>query len=123
MIPALVIDDDRQTADALVQMLDALGLQAKVAYGPGPAMAALAVDVPEIIFLDLSMPGVSGFEILSYLQREPRLERVPVFVITSDDQPETARKAKVGGARQVIIKPVNVDSMDAALKEAGLIKG
>jgi CheY-like chemotaxis protein len=118
-----VIDDDRQTADAFVQMLGTLGVQAKAAYGPGPAMAALAVDVPGVVFLDLSMPGVSGFEILSYLQREPRLEKVPVFVVTSDDQPETAQKAMAGGARQVIIKPATVELLQAAVREAGLTEG
>jgi len=123
MIPALVIDDNRQTADALVQMLNALGVQAKVAYGPGPALAALALDVPQVVFVDLNMPGVSGFEILAYLRREPRLEKVPVFVVTSDDQAETAERARAEGARRVIIKPASVESVETALKEAGLIKG
>ena len=123
MVPALVIDDNRQTAEALVQMLDALGVRATAAYGPGPAMAALARDVPEVVFVDLNMPGVSGFEILGYLLREPRLEKVPVFVVTSDDQPETAEKARALGARRVIIKPASVESVESALKEAGLVTG
>jgi molybdopterin molybdotransferase/putative molybdopterin biosynthesis protein len=121
MIPALVIDDNRQTADSLVKMLELFGLEAKVAYGPGPAMAALAVDVPRVVFVDLNMPGVDGFEILSYLRREPRLDQVPVFVVTSDDQPETADKARAEGARRVIVKPATVESVEVALKEIGLI--
>jgi putative molybdopterin biosynthesis protein len=122
MIPALVIDDNRQTADSLVQMLGVLGVQGKVAYGPGPAMAALALDVPRIVFVDLNMPGVSGFEILSYIKREPRLEKVPVFVVTSDDQAETAEKARAEGARRVIVKPASVESVESALREAGLLQ-
>jgi len=104
-------------------MLNALGVQAKVAYGPGPALADLALDVPQVVFVDLNMPGVSGFEILAYLRREPRLEKVPVFVVTSDDQAETAERARAEGARRVIIKPASVESVETALKEAGLIKG
>jgi len=122
MIHALVIDDNRQTADAVVNMLDALGLPAMAAYGPGPAMASLSLDVPGVVFLDLSMPGVSGYEILAFMRREPRFEKVPVLVITSDDQPETAEKARAEGAQRVIVKPVSIDTVEDALREAGLLK-
>ena len=44
---------------------------------------------PCLIILDINMPGVDGTEILAYLRREPDLIPVPVFVVTSDDQPET----------------------------------
>ena len=42
------------------------------------------------------MPGVDGFEVLAYLRREPRLAGLPVIIVTSDDQPETAQRALAG---------------------------
>jgi CheY-like chemotaxis protein len=122
MTTALVIDDARMTADSLVQVLGILDIQARAAYGPGPGMAILKVERPDIVFLDINMPGVSGFEILKFIGREPHLgSNLPVFVVTSDDQPETIKHAIAGGARAVLIKPVSVDTVEAALKKEKLI--
>jgi CheY-like chemotaxis protein len=119
MTNALVIDDTRSTADSLVRVLKALNVQARAAYGPGPGMAILRSETPDVIFLDINMPGVSGFEILSYLSREPRLSKVPVIVVTSDDQPQTRKQAMENGARMVLIKPATVDHLEDALKKVG----
>ena len=123
MTEALIIDDNRTTADALGQMLNVLGFKARVAYGSGAAMTMLAGGfTPEFICLDINMPGVNGIEILSYLRREPRLIPVPVFVITSDDQPETRRKVMKIGANGMIIKPATIDALEAALKKVQFLK-
>jgi CheY-like chemotaxis protein len=114
---ALVIDDTRSTADSLVRVLKALGVQARAAYGPGPGMAILRAESPDVIFLDINMPGVSGFEILSFISREPRLARVAVIVVTSDDQPQTRKQALENGAKIVLIKPATVDMLEEALKK------
>ena len=122
MAEALIIDDNRSTADALKQMLAVLGLQARVAYGSSPAMTVLSRGfVPGFVFLDINMPGVDGTEILAYLRREPKLIPVPVFVVTSDDQPETRRKVMKLGATAMIIKPATIDVLENALKKARIL--
>lgn len=118
---ALVIDDNRATADSMVRVLKALGIQARAAYGPGPGMAILGLEKPDIVFLDINMPGVSGFEILSYIGREPKLAEVPVFICTSDDQPQTKQQALENGARGFLVKPVTVDALESILKKAKLL--
>lgn len=121
MNEGLIIDDNRQTADALQQMLGLLDLPAKVAYGSSPALTILASSVPGFICLDINMPGVDGTEVLAYIRREPRLKKVPVIVITSDDQPETRQHVLRGGAQAVIIKPVTIDMLEAVLKKAKVL--
>ncbi len=121
MSEGLIIDDNRQTADALQQMLGLLDLPTKVAYGSSPAMAILATFVPSFICLDINMPGVDGTEVLAYIRREPRLMKVPVVVITSDDQPETRQHVMRGGAQAMVIKPATIDALEAALKKAAVI--
>ena len=122
MADALIIDDNRSTADALKQMLAVLGLQARVAYGSSPAMTVLSRGfVPGVVFLDINMPGVNGTEILAYLRREPKLIPIPVFVVTSDDQPETRRKVMKLGATAMIIKPATIDVLENALKKARIL--
>jgi CheY-like chemotaxis protein len=123
MTEALIVDDNRQTADALHQMLDVLGVPSRVAYGSSPAIAMLGSGfTPSLICLDVNMPGADGIEILLYLRREPRLVRIPVIVITSDDQPETRRKVMSGGATDMILKPATIDALESALKKAKMLK-
>ncbi|HEX5838532.1 MAG TPA: response regulator [Anaerolineales bacterium] len=122
MAEALIIDDNRATADALRQMLSVLGLKARVAYGSSPAMSLLATGfVPSFVFLDINMPGVDGTEILSYLRREPKLIPIAVFIVTSDDQPETRKKVMKLGATAMIIKPATIDVLETALKKARIL--
>jgi CheY-like chemotaxis protein len=76
--------------------------------------------IPDIIYLDISMPGVDGFEIMAFLRREPRLLHIPVVIVTSDDQPETTRLALSQGALDVIIKPATIEALERTLKSAKL---
>ena len=122
MNEGLIIDDNRQTADAIQQMLTLLELPARVAYGSSAAMAVLGSMIPRFVCLDINMPGVDGTEVLAYIRREPRLRKVPVVVITADDQPETRQHVLRGGAQAMLIKPATIDSMEIALKKAGIIK-
>jgi len=122
MAEGLIIDDNRQTADALSQMLQVLGFKSRVAYGSNPAMEILGKGfTPNFICLDINMPGVDGTEVLAFLKREPRLMKVPVFVITSDDQPETRAKVMKLGATTIIIKPATIDSLEEALRQAKML--
>jgi CheY-like chemotaxis protein len=84
-------------------------------------MKILSEVTPNIVFLDINMPGANGFEVLAYLRREPRLVGVPVIIVTSDDQPETTQRAIAGGASAVVLKPVMVTILEGALKKAGIL--
>ena len=121
MKQALVIDDIRDAADTVCKMLRLLGLTAQAAYGSRDAMLLLRDHTPDIVFLDINMPGVDGFEVMAYLRRFPHLEHIPVVFATSDDQPETLKKARKTGALLVLIKPVTVDALEAVLRKAGIL--
>jgi CheY-like chemotaxis protein len=104
-------------------MINVLGFKARLAYGSGAAISVLRTGfTPKFVCLDINMPGVDGTEILAYLRREPHLIPVPVFVITSDDQPETRRKVLKLGANVMIIKPATIDALEEALKKVKLLK-
>ncbi len=120
MASALVIEDNRQMADSLCQMLDLLGVKARPAYGPRAAILSMSERVPDVIFTDINLPGVNGFEIIAYLRRLPQLAQVPIVIVTSDDQPETARRAREIGAQDLLIKPVSFEMLEKVLSDLKL---
>lgn len=120
---ALIIDDHRLAADTLGQMLEMLGVQVRVAYGPRAAMVELRNFTPHIVYLDINMPGVDGFEVLAYLRRMPHMGEVPVVIVTSDDQPETQKKAKAMGVLDMILKPATLEALERTLQKAHLLPG
>ncbi len=117
----LVIDDNRKTADALTQMLKVLGLEARPAYGASQAITLLGHALPDLVLLDINMPGLSGLEVLAYLRREPRLYQVPVVVITADEQPETRQQALQAGAQGFLVKPITLDVLERELQRLGVL--
>jgi CheY-like chemotaxis protein len=121
MFKALVVDDNRSTADSIVRVLVVLGIEAQAAYGPASGMNALNKELPDMIFMDINMPKVSGFEIMSYIRSEPRLSKIPVFFCSSDDQPQTRQQAMQAGARAFLIKPVTVAVLETSLKKFGFL--
>jgi CheY-like chemotaxis protein len=121
MKKALIVDDSRQMADSLAQMLNFLDIDAQAAYGSRGALVALKEFVPDIVFLDLNMPGVTGFDVLMFIKREPRLEEIPVVVVSSDDQPESVERAQQAGASGYIVKPATIDVLEETLKSINFI--
>jgi CheY-like chemotaxis protein len=121
MLRAIVIDDKWLTANSLCNMLGLFDIHAQHATGAREAVLMMREKVPDIIFLDVHMPGVDGFEFLKYIHKMPGFGELPIFVVTSDDQPETAEKMRSLGARDVLIKPVMIDVLEEALVSGKLI--
>ncbi len=121
MPTALVIDDNRLAAGIVIEMLNTMGIKAKMALGPRAALGTLETLKPDIVFVDLSMPGLSGLEVLRYIKRDPATINIPVVVVTSDDQPETAAEVQREGALELIVKPATYEALQHALQAAHLI--
>jgi PleD family two-component response regulator len=115
---ALVIEDSEEIAENLVRMLKVLNVESRRALSVREAMLLLADELPDIIFLDIKMPGFDGFEVMTYLRREPKLQNVPVCIVSSENQKETVQKAKKMGAIDYILKPADMDQLERAVKLA-----
>jgi PleD family two-component response regulator len=124
MKKALVVDDNRQMAESLQKMLKMLGIEVEIAFGSRAALLSLHdydKPTPDMVFLDINMPGIDGLEVLGFMKREPIWADVPVFIVSSDDQPETIARAKANGVKGYIVKPADFDRLEAALKEENLL--
>jgi diguanylate cyclase (GGDEF)-like protein len=105
---ALIVEDDRDIVALFRHVLDLAGYRTEIALHGKVAVEYLAQSTPDIVLLDLNLPGVSGGEILTMMDAEERLKDIPVVVITAHAhliatlpvQPEL-----------VLIKPVNIEQM------------
>ncbi|HEX7696198.1 MAG TPA: response regulator, partial [Candidatus Acidoferrum sp.] len=90
--PILVVEDDAATREFIVEMLTAQGYAVATACDGAQARAQVAANKPELVILDLLLPGASGFELLGEWRASPRTADLPVFILTSKDlTPEEQR--------------------------------
>jgi DNA-binding response OmpR family regulator len=83
--PILVVEDDTATREFIVEMLTAQGYAVATASDGAQARAQVAANRPELVILDLMLPGASGFELLSEWRASPRTADLPVCIITSTE--------------------------------------
>ncbi|HEY5118811.1 MAG TPA: response regulator, partial [Anaerolineales bacterium] len=70
---ALVVDDNRETADGIVKMLSLLDFQARPVYSPRLAIETMTHGLPQLLVLDVHMQGVDGGEVIRFIRRDPLL--------------------------------------------------
>lgn len=105
---ALIIEDDRDIVALFRHVLDLAGYRTEIVLHGKVAVEYLAKSRPDIVLLDLGLPGVSGSEILVRMSEDERLKDVPVVVITA--HPHLAEALPVA-PQLVLIKPVNIEQL------------
>jgi CheY-like chemotaxis protein len=113
---ALVVDDARIAAGTIAKSLNLLGYETKIAYGPRPALESIAHRLPDVILLDINMPGIDGVEVCRYLRRDPRTAKIPIIAISNDTQEETITEVRKAGANAFLPKPLDIDILEKTLK-------
>ena len=106
---ALVLADNRDAADTLALALQAFGLQVRTLYDPREAVAAVAAFDPDLVLLDIGMPGLSGYDLVRQL-RESQAARPRVMVaVTGWGQPEDQRRTAEAGFDHHLVKPPDLE--------------
>ncbi len=113
---ALVVDDARIAATTIAEALTLLGYEAEVAYSPRVALESISNRMPDVILLDINMPGIDGVEVCRYLRRDPATEQVPIIAMSSEVQDETLDRVYEAGANAFLAKPIDIDMLARALK-------
>jgi DNA-binding response OmpR family regulator len=100
----LVVEDDEFLRSLAAKRLDKEGFLVSVAVDGDSALAGVKENRPDLVLLDLILPGINGFEVLQQLQRDESLKTIPVIVFSNLGQPEDIERAKNYGAVDYFIK-------------------
>ena len=121
MSTVLVVDDEPGTRRSLVRLLAGEGFETAEAGDGVEAMKALEVKTPDVILLDLMMPGMDGLEVLEALQRHPQWKALPVVVLTGLSDTQTVNRAHQLGAKAYLVKAAFsvADVLDQVKRFAG----
>lgn len=111
----LLVEDDRRTAESLASQLRVMGHTVSMALSPRLAMQTLNQVIPDVIFMDINMPGINGLEVVRFLRRDPVTSMVPVVVVTANDSPEIKEQSYEAGADYFLVKPTSIEDLEAAL--------
>ncbi|GAB3729261.1 hypothetical protein GCM10028862_07520 [Luteimonas pelagia] len=109
----LVVDDNRDSADTLAMMIELLGHQVKRAYDPHEVEGIVADYKPEIVFLDVGMPGLSGYDLARVLRARPDGDAMLLVAVTGWGQPEDRRRTREAGFDRHLVKPVELEDIRA----------
>ena len=113
----LVVDDNRDAADSLTMLLELRGFKAFVCHD-GHAALALALELqPDVVVLDLGLPGVDGFEVCRRL-REAGLTKTCIVAVTGFGQDEDRRRSHAAGFDAHMVKPVDPDDLVKRIEES-----
>jgi CheY-like chemotaxis protein len=116
----LLIDDDDDDQFIFLAALEdvAPGSHCEITNNALEAFQNLSAgaDVPDMLFLDLNMPLMNGFEFLLILKSDPRFLPVPVIIFSTSDNPEDQHRAKELGALQFITKTADIELLKKDLR-------
>jgi DNA-binding response OmpR family regulator len=112
----LYVEDDHDTASLICEELVDRGFEVQTAYNGRDGLAAILKDPPDLVLSDISMPGMSGFELLEKVtSMEPRFANMPfVFLTALGDHDDEIRGWRLG-ADDYLTKPVDYDVLAAVL--------
>src|SRR5262245_4259763 len=112
----LVVDDDPDMAGFLVRLLKQQGLEAETVGDGHKALARIAAAPPDMVLLDVQMPGPDGFEICRRLKGSEATALLPVVLVTALEDQDSRVKGIEAGADDFLSKPVRREELIARVK-------
>jgi len=113
----LVVDDNRDAAETLAALLSMLGHSAPVANDGHQALRMLPSLMPDVIFLDLGMPGLSGYEVASAIRADARYAGVRLVALTGWGGESDRERTAQAGFDAHLTKPTTVEAIEHVLRQ------
>ncbi|KAF0210212.1 MAG: PAS/PAC sensor hybrid histidine [Methylocystaceae bacterium] len=106
----LVIDDDRDVADSMAMLLDVLGCDVRTAYSGAVGISLVSAFQPKIVFLDLGMPEMNGYEAARRIRSAPAGQQAQLIALSG---------WREAGFDRHLVKPADIDILEEILAACG----
>jgi DNA-binding response OmpR family regulator len=112
----LIVDDDVDITEFMKALVSMGGHQPTTVNDSTKAIEVANSMHPDLITLDLMMPGLNGFELCDLLHNDPKFANIPIVIVSAMDDRESKDKAIEMGAKDYITKPFGVDELMTKIK-------
>ncbi|MDX1911711.1 MAG: response regulator [Saprospiraceae bacterium] len=113
----LIVDDEPNIVMAIEFLLQRAGYQTSKAYNGEQALELAAEIVPDIVVLDVMMPGIDGFEVARRIRQSPTLEYTKIVFLTAKGTQRDKQAGYANGAEAYLIKPFDNDELVMVVNE------
>jgi CheY-like chemotaxis protein len=115
----LVIDDSRDAAESMALLLKLRGHEVRTAHDGGEAIPAAEAFQPDVVFLDIGLPGMDGYEVARRMRRQQTGSKVLLVALTGYGQDEDRRRSGEAGFDHHLVKPADPAAVDSILAAMG----
>jgi len=119
IVKILLVDDSKTELHVLSELLGKNGYQVRTAENGEEAIKRLSEEKPDLILMDVVMPGQNGFQLTRAITRDPAFADVPVIMCTSKNQETDKVWGMRQGARDYVVKPVDPDELLRKIRAFG----
>ena len=112
----LVVDDNVDAADTLEALLGMDGFDVTTAYDGLAAVAAAKAHQPDVIVMDIGMPGMDGYDAARMIRQEPGAEKIVLIALTGWGQITDKNRASLAGFDHHLVKPVDYETLTKCLQ-------
>lgn len=116
MAKVLVVDDEPNIVLSLEFLMEQAGFEVVTAEDGEQALARVNDSQPDLLLLDISLPGISGFDVLERLRGEPTTAQLPIIMLTAHGRDVEREKGMALGADDYITKPFSTQSLVEKVK-------
>src|SRR5436190_4435818 len=116
MSKILIVDDEPTIVELLEEHLRSEGYETMRAFSGEEALQMLEADVPDLVLLDLMLPGMDGYEVCRLMQKDARLNHIPVIMLTARGAVPNKVLGYERGADDYIVKPFEPDELSVRVR-------
>jgi CheY-like chemotaxis protein len=107
----LVVDDNRDSADSLAMLLRLVGHDVRTVHDGRQALVVAMTYQPDLVLLDIGLPGMDGFAVARHMRSHPELAAVVLVALTGYGSEQDRCQSLAAGFNHHIVKPVSLDTL------------
>lgn len=112
----MIVDDEKDLVSLLKLSFESENYGVVEAYNGHEALEKTRTEVPDLILLDISLPGIDGYEVCKRLRKDPATESIPIIMLTGKDEVSDKIEGLERGADDYVTKPFDINELKARVR-------